>query len=76
MRACSESHMAIGAAARIESSRIVKLRRIVIGRDIIDHHPVARLDLLPANLDILSRCAHEMLHRCRPADRFLDKPRQ
>ena len=48
----------------------------MIGSDIADHQPVILGDFLSAQFGVFGSGAHEMLHRSRPADRFLDNPGQ
>ena len=37
MRACAKGQMPVMVAGRIKTARIIKLLRIVIGRDIVHH---------------------------------------
>ena len=68
----AKGQMAIGRARRVEAPWILKLRRIVVSADIVDHHPVALADELAAHLHVLSSGAHEVLHRAGPADRLFN----
>ncbi len=71
-----EGEVPVGAARGVEAARILEMRRVVIGGDIVHHQPVVLGDGLAAHLGILGGSAHEMLDRRGPADRLFDDTRQ
>ena len=68
----AKGQVPVGRPRGVEPARVLELRGVVIGADVVDHHPVALPDELPAHLDVLSGGAHEVLHRAGPADRLFD----
>ena len=76
MRPRAERQVPVGAARGIEPARFLELCGVVIGGDVIHHQPVPLGDRLPTELGVFCGGAHEMLHRCRPADGLFDDARQ
>src|SRR3546814_8103528 len=75
VRAEAEGDLLIPFAVGVEDEGVAEHIFVAVGRNIVQHQPVALADRLAADFDVFPRAAHEMLHGRRPADRLLDQSR-
>src|SRR3546814_10005712 len=65
----AEGDLLIPFAVGVEDEGVAEHIFVAVGRNIVQHQPVALADRLAADFDVFPRAAHEMLHGRRPADR-------
>src|SRR3546814_6817499 len=71
----AEGDLLIPFAVGVEDEGVAEHIFVAVGRNIVQHQPVALADRLAADFDVFPRAAHEMLHGRRPANRLLDQSR-
>ena len=71
--ALPEGEVRVGVAADVEAERVVEHGLVAVGRRVGEHHPVARLHRLLADVVVGEDAPEHVVERRHPADDLLDQ---